>query len=132
MRRISWVVLCIAAFSAIVLCCVEYGPYSRRDDMSGISSESFLAATSGTLSSSNSHFSANNISISNVTYLSDVTALVDVHLADTGSTVHVLFELHDNHLYLTNYSSYAFTLNDFANESDDAQRAINITQGSSQ
>ena len=132
MRRIYWILLGIAAIGGIVLCYNGYGAYSHRDEISGISSESFLRATSGILSPSNLHFLADNISISNITYLSDTTALVDIHLAHEGSTVHVLFELRGDHIYLTNYSVSAFTANDFATDSDDVQRVINITQDTSQ
>jgi len=129
MKRIHWLILAIAGLGVIVFGYIAIPRYVQKDSMRSVSNNTLVQIMSDTVSPTNTHFLSNNLSVKSVVYISDGVAVASLRAAKEGVTIYAVFELKDNKIYLTNYSSSRFSISDFSQTSDVTTRIINAVNG---
>lgn len=123
-NQIRKLIIIASIVGLVVLTVSTVVGYMNKNTIRGVDDQSYLLAVNDILSPTNSRFTTSNISIKNISYINSNIALVNIYTKSEGITVHTVFELRDGHLNLTNYTSAAFSANDFLNSSDDSVKAI--------
>lgn len=129
MKRIHWLVLAIAGLGVIIFGYIAIPRYIQKDSMRSVSNDTLIQIMSDTVSPTNTHFLSSNLSVKSVAYVGDSVAVASLHTAKEDVTIYAVFELKDNKIYLTNYSSSHFSISDFSQTSDTTNRIINAVNG---
>ncbi|MEO5948776.1 MAG: hypothetical protein ABIP74_00020 [Candidatus Saccharimonas sp.] len=129
MRILRWLMLVVAVTGLVVFSYNVVPQYMQRNTIHGVGDDVFIQTINDTISPTNTHFVADNISVKDILYINDEVAVVNLHTNKEGAALYAVFELRDGKLYLTNYSSSHFTASDFAVSSDITDRIINTVNG---
>lgn len=129
MKLRYWIIILILGVSLAILLPISLSSYSRRDTIRRATDTDFLQTISMTLSPTNSHFAVTALTIKDVRYVSDTVAVVKIFNTVDNVGAFLVFELKDNTMYITNYSSMFFLSGDFAMESAIVTQIINTSGG---